>query len=236
MKRILIIIIIALVTVAVMLLIFRPELLDNIWLWIVGLIGAIVGYSKTLIEKIKKWTGTDSETEKPADDTESIEQEEVNGKVLLSLLRYSDDGNFTTGMLYLKDEFFCFTIEEPEGQPGISPDGRISPGKYPLGFDLNETDFTLKYRQKFNWFKFHLQIKKTGKDSQAYIHCGCTNSETINGIMIVSNADETNVTTLLKNSERLYEHLYSEISDLINKGEPIFIQIYNKNWFSDRFC
>lgn len=233
MKRFLIVIIIALVTVGIMLLIFRPELLDDVWLWIVGLIGAIVGYARTLMEKIKKWTSSGTETEKQDD---SAEQGEVSGKVLLSLLRYSDEGSFTKGMLFLKDEFFCFTMEEPEGQPGIPLEGRVSPRKYPIGLDLDETAFALKYRQKFNWFKFHLQLKKTGKDPLAYIHCGGTDSETINGIMLVGNADESDLVAMLKNSEQLYGHLYSEITDLINKGEPVLMQIYNKNWFSDRFC
>jgi len=124
-------------------------------------------------------------------------------------------------MLYLKDDFFCYTYEDSKGQPGISSARRILAGKYPIGFEMNETDFTLKYRLKFNWFSFHLQVKKTGNDSTANIHCGATNTETINGILL---------------QEEVYEKLYKKIADLINAGETVFVQIYDENWFSDRFC
>ena len=221
MKRFVVIIIIALITVAVMLLIFRPELLEDVWLWIVGLIGVIIGYSKTLIDKIKKWTDNEPEAEQPDQKSQSSINEENKEKVILTLLRYSDDGSLTTGMLYLKDEFFCYTYEDSKDEQEISSTGRILAGKYPIGFEMNETDFTLKYRLKFNWFNFHLQVKKSGNDEMNYIHCGATNTETINGILL---------------QEEVYEKLYKKIADLINAGENVFIQICDETWFSDRFC
>ncbi|OQX72216.1 MAG: hypothetical protein B6D61_14600 [Bacteroidetes bacterium 4484_249] len=220
------------VTVAVMLLIFRPELLEDIWLWIVGLIGVIIGYSKTLLEKIKQWTGTKPDDEKPV---ENVAQEKTKEKITLTLLRNSDDGYLTSGLLYLNDEFFCYTLEDSKDEQGISSTTRILAGKYPVGFETNETEFALKYRLKFNWFNYHLQVKKTGNDSAAYIHCGATNAETINGIMLSGNIDETDLSTLLINSEKLFKALYEKITELIKKGETVFIEIYNENWFSDRF-
>ena len=38
-----------------MFLIYRPDLLEDIWLWIVGLIGPIIGFTKQGIRSIAKF-------------------------------------------------------------------------------------------------------------------------------------------------------------------------------------
>ena len=38
-----------------MFLIYRPDLLEDVWLWIVGLIGPIIGFTKQGIRSITKF-------------------------------------------------------------------------------------------------------------------------------------------------------------------------------------
>jgi hypothetical protein len=51
MKHFIIVLSVALLTLALMFAIYNPELLKDTWLWIVGLIGPIVAFVKELVRK-----------------------------------------------------------------------------------------------------------------------------------------------------------------------------------------
>ena len=55
MKHFIIVFIVALLTLSVMFAIYRPDLLEDIWLWIIGLIGPIIGFVQELIKSIRKF-------------------------------------------------------------------------------------------------------------------------------------------------------------------------------------
>ncbi len=94
---------------------------------------------------------------------------------------------------------------------------------------------TTAYRQKFPWFRFHLQLKKTGNNSQNnYIHSGGTDSKTVEGIILLNSMIATDIKAVLSGSEQIYQKLYQELYTRINEGDPIRIQIYNENWYQDR--
>lgn len=60
MKHFILLLIVALLAIAVLLFIFNPELLEEIWLWIVGLIGVIISAIRNLIDGIKNLFKSDS--------------------------------------------------------------------------------------------------------------------------------------------------------------------------------
>ena len=53
MKRIVILVFVALITVVVILMVKRPDLISNFWLWLVGLAGPIIGFFKRIIYEIE---------------------------------------------------------------------------------------------------------------------------------------------------------------------------------------
>ena len=55
MKHALILLTVAIITITIMFLIYRPDLLEDIWLWVVGLIGPIIGFTKQGIRSITKF-------------------------------------------------------------------------------------------------------------------------------------------------------------------------------------
>jgi hypothetical protein len=54
MKHFLIVLIVAVVTLTIVFIIYRPDLLEQIWLWIIGLIGPIIGFAKKGFASLKK--------------------------------------------------------------------------------------------------------------------------------------------------------------------------------------
>lgn len=55
MRHALILILVAIVTITIVLVIYRPDLLEDIWLWLVGLIGPIIGFVKSIAKSISKF-------------------------------------------------------------------------------------------------------------------------------------------------------------------------------------
>ena len=55
MRHALILILVALITISIILVIYRPDLLEDVWLWLVGLIGPIVGFVKAIIKSISNF-------------------------------------------------------------------------------------------------------------------------------------------------------------------------------------
>lgn len=64
MKHFVIVFIVALLTLSIMFAIYRPDLLEDIWLWVIGLIGPIIGVIQALIKSVHKFfKQLDSNTE-----------------------------------------------------------------------------------------------------------------------------------------------------------------------------
>ena len=55
MKRITILLFIAILTFIAVLYVKRPDLLSQVWLWLVGLAAPVIGLIKKLAEYLKKW-------------------------------------------------------------------------------------------------------------------------------------------------------------------------------------
>jgi len=54
-KHFLIVLTVALVTLAILFAIYNPDLLKDTWLWLIGLLGPIVAFLKTSARSIWNW-------------------------------------------------------------------------------------------------------------------------------------------------------------------------------------
>ena len=107
-------------TFLIILFAVKPELIGNIWLWIIGLAGAIVKAFQMLIDFFKeKFSGDKETTEKKepevseqatVETNNAVSQESFKG-ISLTLLRYSDDRTTTIGLLSVNNQFYCYTRE-----------------------------------------------------------------------------------------------------------------------------
>lgn len=51
MKHFLVVVLVALVTIAIVLAIYRPDLLEDLWLWVVGLAAPAIAFAKGAVKK-----------------------------------------------------------------------------------------------------------------------------------------------------------------------------------------
>ena len=252
MKRFFIILFVVIITIIILLLINRPEIINDIWLWIVGLIGVIVALFQRIADWIKKnikdmqkttATETPAETPKPVENS-SVEPGEITLSenhqnftgTTITILRYFDDGETTLGLLFTDDTFFCYTLEDTFNEVKIHGKTRIPAGKYKLNFNMNETPLTLKYRQKYTWFSFHLEVKNVKDFKSVYIHSGGTHEHTEGCILISTGLNVTDTTKFLNQSRQTFRDFYLKISSKLKSNENIRLFIFDENWFSDKFC
>jgi hypothetical protein len=143
---------------------------------------------------------------------------------VLKVERYSDDGDCTLGKMYLDNEFQCYTLEDEQRDEKVQNETRIDAGTYKVAFKKNVTNLTKKYRSRFSWFKWHIEIKELPKHSHVYIHIGNTDEDTAGCILV----GKTVYKNTIGQSVKAYTELYKKISDLLEAGHTIEIQIINK--------
>ncbi len=240
MNRILLLILVAAATFLIILFAVKPELIEGIWLWLIGFAGVIVRGFQSLINFFKEKFASDKEADKnnktQSQDTASVAQPDKNEEipfngVSLSLLRYTDDGQTTLGLLQINDDFYCYTLEDTFHDEKIQGETRIPNGSYPIQFKKEETELTLKYRERFpEWFTWHIQLQGVPGFNSIYIHNGGDHTNTEGCILVSDSLNVSNEKTFLSNSRETFRRLYGYLQEQLNKNIPARITIYDENW------
>jgi len=249
---------VALLTTVVLLFITNPELLQDIWLWIVGFIGYII----LMLEKgfkavaavvrgdrnqsiIASQSEPVSASPPPSNEVAKLEKQisrleerlrtasvdaEKLGNCTITVLRYLDDGQTSLGLLFLRNKFFAYTLEDSFQAEKIAGESRIPAGIYPLRFNLNDTPLTNTYRQRFPWFKHHLEIEDIEGFDQVYVHIGNTHQDTRGCILIADGVTTTAPEKMITHSRLAYQRFYQRISSLLQVGEKVTIRILDEDW------
>lgn len=233
----------------------NPEVLDKIWLWLVGFIGYLImlfgkGYDKlkglfkeneptpikptvkeSVNHRIKDLNVTDnSELERIKSLVEN-EAVETVPDALVTILRYVDDGNTTLGLLFIEKKFFAYTLEDTHRDEKIPGGTRIPEGHYKLSINESLSPLTQRYRNRFNWFSYHIEIKEIPNYDKVYVHIGNTHKDTEGCILIADGVNAANPEKMILQSQKAYERFYKIVFPKINQNEPLTINILNENWF-----
>ncbi len=246
MKRILLLILIAIITFLLVALFQNIDLLKNIWLWLIGLAGVIIRAGKGIFEYVKslfdKPESAEFESKKDSAGLEkSISASGSPPAILLdpsriqmSLLRFHDDGHTTLGLLYINNKFYCYTLEDTYHEIKIANETRIPAGFYTVDFCKEETDLTLKYRQQYSeWFNYHLEIKNVPDFHGIYLHNGGTNKDTAGCVLVSDSFNVSKNQTVLTNSKNTFETMYKFLTKHLTSGKKIIISIKNEDWINN---
>lgn len=241
MNRVLLLILVAAATFLIVLLAVKPELLDGVWLWLVGFAGVIAKgfelvakFFRDLFSSDKEPAGKNETTAgaTAGSRTEANKAAPFNG-VSLSLLRYSDDGSTTLGLLEIDNQFYCYTLEDTFHEEKIPGETRIPKGTYPIRLRKEETELTLKYRERFpEWFTWHLQLQGVPGFESVYIHNGGDHTHTEGCILVSDSLNVSNQKTYLSNSRETFRRLYGYLTGQLEKNIPAQITIYDENWIT----
>ena len=243
MKRVFLLLFIALITFLLIALYKNPELLNDIWLWLSGLVGLIIkggqrilNYFAGLFSSEDKKTGSNSGLPQPATGAGQATAESNANGVTLTLLRYLDDGETTIGLLYVNDAFYCYTLEDTFQKVKIAGSTRIPAGRYAIKFREEETELTQEYRTRYpEWFVYHLELQNVPQFSAVYIHNGGDHTDTEGCILVSDSISVEDENTYLTNSRTTFKRLYVFLQQQMTESKKIFIDIKDELWFKNAF-
>ncbi len=143
----------------------------------------------------------------------------------IKLLRYRTSKECTQGILYVDDEFECFTLEDTHRENKMYGETRIPSGSY--GIKLRaEGGYDKKYLKKFpNIHKGMLWLRNVKNFEWIYIHIGNSKRDTKGCILVGNSSDILNES--IGNSTSAYLKLYPKITTAIGNGEGVIIEIIN---------
>lgn len=292
-KRFLFYAFVAAATLCLVMYIRNPDMLNTIWLWLVGLFGTMAFYVQSLWKLLEAKLASTARsvhqereskrtTAKSSLSTELhpitsnlqaapasvdttrmsiLEQQikvrdatigELEGKLRLTqqaapkavdpfkgttvhLLRYLDDGDTTLGLLYMDEEFFCYTLEDTFRPVKISGRTRIPQGDFTIQYLRADTPLTLKYREKAfakDWFTYHLHLQNVPGFEGIYIHSGGDHHDTEGCILVSDGLSSTGSKKTFNNSRKTFELLYKRLAEDLDHNTPVRIRIYDENWFT----
>ena len=145
----------------------------------------------------------------------------------LKLVRISSQADSTNGILYIDDEFACYTLEDEQRKIKVKGETAIPLGIYEIQF-RTVGGFHDRYKTKFaSIHKGMLELQDVPNFQYILIHCGNTDEHTA-GCILVGDSQENNV--LLKDgfigkSNQAYERIYPRIASALLNNEKVEIEI-----------
>ena len=143
--------------------------------------------------------------------------------------RYANGKDSTAGLLYVEGEFFCHTLEDEYREKKVAGETRIPAGKYEIVFREEPSPSTMKYRERYDWFHWHIMLKDVPNFSYIYIHPGTKERHTDGCILVNYNAAKLDNNEYecpdYNRSVECYRKLYAAISRALKADEKVFIEI-----------
>ncbi|WP_162415470.1 DUF5675 family protein [Cyclobacterium roseum] len=251
MNRIFGLLLVALAVLVIIVFFANPELIETVWFWLVGFIGYIIYFSRKGLKSLKNLfkndrptpfaltpetnkspSGKNKEREELLKNLPETDPEtwEFLASSELTLLRYLDDGNTSLGLLYLGKQFFCYTLEDTHRDEKLPGGTRIPEGKYPLSFNPSLTELTKRYRKRFPWFEYHIEIKNIPNYELVYIHIGNSHQDTRGCILLADGVNTGSSEKMVTHSQRAFERFYKRIYPKITSQKGLAIKILNEDW------
>ena len=143
--------------------------------------------------------------------------------------RIDDDAESTTGYYKIDGKFECFVLEDQKQLVKVPKETRIPAGTYKLGLRKVDSPKTQSYREKYDWFTWHIQILDVPDFQYVYIHIGNTDDDTdachLVGDSVVNQGD---IEDFLGHSTQAFKRFYQKVYPVLNEGvEPVTISIYD---------
>lgn len=140
----------------------------------------------------------------------------------LKVLRYNSESDYTDGLLFIDENFECYTLEDEGRTVKVYGETRIPDGTYEIGLRA-EGGFHNKYLNKFknSFHKGMLQVKDVPGFEYILIHIGNTDEDTAGCLLVGSTADKDK--NFIGGSTSAYKQMYSKVIKALESGEKVTI-------------
>lgn len=115
MKRVIVILLLAMIFSLIALYFLKPGFVEKIWLWIVGLLGAIIAF----FQNSGKWARQQFPNLFGKESSAFIPEGDSKKDAIMEIVRYSRSGNRIFGLVYIDNEFVGISNENATNRSGI---------------------------------------------------------------------------------------------------------------------
>lgn len=144
----------------------------------------------------------------------------------LQLLRYSDNGESTLGLLMRDSKFFSYTLEDEHRDIKVAGDTRIPAGRYQIKLRKVLSGLTQRYRDSHSWFTWHLELQNVPGFKYVYIHKGNHDGHTEACILVGNRANNNRLGEgFIGDSTSVFKELYLDLYQRLEAGEEVWIDI-----------
>ena len=140
------------------------------------------------------------------------------------LERYGNGDDSTGGLLSVNGEHFCYTCEDEGREVKVQDETRIPPGRYEIKL-RDAGGMNKRYKAKYKFHRGMLHLQNVPGFEWIYIHVGNTDDHTSGCILVGYSATISVREYTVGSSVAAYSDLYKLISEAIEKGERIHIEV-----------
>jgi len=146
--------------------------------------------------------------------------------MILELMRFSDNGESTKGLLFIDGVFECYTLEDEFRNIKVAGETRIPEGKYEIKFRNEDTPLTKSYQARYSFFTRHIEITGVPNFGNVYIHIGNTANDT-DGCVLVGDSVNNNRLGIgnIGSSRQAFERMYKKVWKELSQGNKVTIDI-----------
>lgn len=152
----------------------------------------------------------------------------------LLLQRYSDDGESTLGLLFVDRRFECYTLEDERRGVKVAGETRIPAGTYPLQLRQVLSPMTERYRARYPWFTWHVEIDDVPGFDFVYLHVGNKDADTDGCILLGDTVNNNAVGDgFLGTSAVAFERWYKRVVPHLEAGGTTILEIRDEDALFD---
>jgi len=142
----------------------------------------------------------------------------------LSVLRYSDNGDSTLGLLFIDGQFECHTLEDEHRAEKKHSETRIPPSTYEVTL-RTIGGFHARYTKRFpDMHEGMLWVRNVPGFEYILIHCGNTDEHTAGCLLVGSTANNNQYEAgFIGKSTPAYKRMYPKVLEALKKGEAVSI-------------
>lgn len=148
--------------------------------------------------------------------------------MLLELERFAKGNSTTAGRLFIDNTFVCYTLEDSVRAEKIMHKTAIWQGFYELELHRVKTPMTERYRQRFDWFHWHLKLKDVPEFENVYIHIGNKHTDSSGCVLVGESVIYENNEYHLTKSVTAYHSLYKKLFPVLDIGERVVFEVAHK--------
>ena len=144
----------------------------------------------------------------------------------VQLLRFCPSSESTLGQIYIDTKPECFSLEDEYREVKVKGETRIPAGTYEVKFNESITPLTEKYRAKYAWFTYHLEIQNVKNFKNVYLHVGNIDDHTEACILLGDSLTNNQYQDgFLGNSRQAFKRFYKKVGEHLRKGGCVSLQI-----------